>query len=204
MDGLTKTESRVLRMIRRDPQIHRDRNRPHLLILQHSGLKAVRTGEYMIRRLQGRRLIVDGDNMLTLELTQAGFAALDGSRLEGKPQLPAGLLGSARTRAMAKLLDLRREGFADPVDALLAIAYETEEDGEKWLHPIELRIQCLIAAAPYLRPKLQAILVKKDTDTTHEEWLSELRDEIDGPGGGLIEGHAETMEDDDNPQPVRH
>ncbi len=75
----------------------------------------------MVRRLQHRRLIVPGTNMLRLELTQEGFARLDGSPHEGKPTLPTGLLRFARTKAMAKLHELRREGFADPVDALLAI-----------------------------------------------------------------------------------
>ncbi len=151
MASLTERESRLLRMIRRGAEASRDRERPHLLIFQHPEVKSFRTQDFMVRRLQHRRLIVPGTNMLRLELTQEGFARLDGSPHEGKPTLPAGLLPLARTKAMAKLHELRREGFADPVDALLAIAYETNEEGE-WAQPIDIRIQCLTAAAPYCRP----------------------------------------------------
>ena len=134
MSGLTKRESRVLRMIRRGAEASRDRERPHLIVLQHPDIKTFRTAEYMVRRLQARRLVAQSNNMLRLELTPEGIAALAGSRHEGKPQLPAGLLLIARTKAMAKLHELRREGFADPVHALLAIAYETNDSGE-WAHP---------------------------------------------------------------------
>ena len=140
--SLTRYESRVLRMIRRGAVASRDGKRPYYIVFEHPGMKAFRTAEYMIRRLQVRRLIAPGDNMLALELTQEGIASLAGSRHEPKSQLPAGLLPLARTKAMAKLHELRKEGFADPVDALLAIAYETDQGGE-WAHPIETRIQCL-------------------------------------------------------------
>jgi len=159
-------------------------------------MKSFRTAQYMIERLQARRLIAAGDNMLTLELSHEGIAALDGNRYEGKSSLPAGLLGSARTKAMAKLLELRREGFADPVDALLAIAYETDQGGE-WAHPIETRIQCLTAAAPYCRPKLQAIIAKiqRGGGKSHAEWLADLKEEIDGADGdgGIIEGSGKVL-----------
>ena len=122
MSDLTRYESRVLRMIRRGAAVSRDRERPCYLIFEHPDIKTFRTAEYMIERLQVRRLIAPGDNMLALELTHEGIAALDGNRYEGKPTLPAGLMGLARTKAMAKLHELCREGFADPVDALLAIA----------------------------------------------------------------------------------
>ena len=129
--------------------------------------------------------------MLRLELTQEGFARLDGSPHEGKPTLPAGLMKSARTKAMAKLAELRREGFEDPVDALLAIAYETDEAGE-WRHPTEIRIQCLLGAAPFVRPKLQAIMARVgDGKKSHAEWLDELKDEIYGDGDNeIIEGNG--------------
>ena len=193
MKGLTKRESRVLRMIRRGGEASRDRDRPHLIILQHPDIKTFRTAEYMIRRLQARRLIAEGTNMLTLELTQEGLAALAGSLHEGKPSLPAGLLAFSKTKAMAKLLELRKEGFADPVDALLALAYETDEEGE-WKHPIDIRIQCLTAAAPYCRPKLQAIFAAlKDAGKSHAEWLLEVQEEINGPGNGVIEGESEKI-----------
>ncbi len=144
----------------------------------------------MIRRLQDRHLIVEGDNMLRLELTPEGIASLAGSPHEGKPTLPPGLMRFARTKAMAKLHELRREGFADPVDALLAIAYETDEAGE-WAQPIDIRIQCVTAAAPYCRPKLQAIIAKLSGSTkTHADWVRELKEEIDGFGNGVIETKA--------------
>ncbi len=76
--GLTRYESRVLRAVRRGAAVSRDRERPCYLIFQHPGMKMVRTAQYMIERLQARRLIAAGDNMLTLELTQEGFARLDG------------------------------------------------------------------------------------------------------------------------------
>jgi len=193
MSGLTRYESRVLRMIRRGAAVSRDRERPCYLIFQHPGMKMVRTAQYMIERLQARRLIAAGDNMLTLELSHEGIAALDGNRYEGKSSLPAGLLGSARTKAMAKLHELRREGFADPVDALLAIAYETGEAGD-WAHPIEIRIQCLTAAAPYCRPKLQAIIAKlQGGEKSQADWVRELKEEIDGFGNGVIEANEKVL-----------
>ncbi len=190
MTSLTERESRLLRMIRRGAEVSRDRERPHLLIFQHPEVKTFRTQEFMVRRLQHRRLIVPGTNMLRLELTQEGFARLDGSPHEGKPTLPAGLLRFARTKAMAKLHELRREGFADPVDALLAIAYEVDEEGE-WAHPIETRIQCLTAAAPYCKPKLQAIVAKLQGGTkSHADWLRELKEEMEDGDNEIIEGNG--------------
>ncbi len=123
--------------------------------------------------------------MLRLELTPEGIASLAGSPHEGKPTLPPGLLRFARTKAMAKLHELRREGFADPVDALLAIAYETNEEGE-WAHPMDVRLQCLTAAAPYCRPKLQAIIAKLAGATKSQaEWVREMKEEIDGFDNGI-------------------
>jgi hypothetical protein len=134
----------------------------------------------MIRRLQNRRLIAEGDNMLALELTQEGIASLGGSPHEGKPTLPPGLLRFARTKAMARVHEMRMEGFADPVDMLLAIACETNEEGE-WAHPMDVRLQALAGAAPYCRPKLQAIIAKVTGGTkSHAEWLKELKEEIYG------------------------
>ncbi len=193
MSGLTRYESRVLRMIRRGAAVSRDRERPCYIIFEHPEMKMVRTAQYMIERLQARRLIAAGDNMLALELTQEGIAALDGNRYEGKPTLPAGLLPLARTKAMAKLLELRKEGFADPVDALLGIAFEVGEDGE-WKHPIEIRIQCLTNAAPYCRPKLQAIIAKLAGSTkSHADWVREMKEEIDGFGNGTIEANEKVL-----------
>ncbi len=191
--SLTRYESRVLRMIRRGAVASRDRKRPYYIVFEHPGLKTFRTAEYMVRRLQVRRLIAPGDNMLTLELTQEGIASLTGSRHEGKSTLPAGLLPLAHTKAMVKLQELRREGFADPVDALLGIAFEAGEDGE-WAHSMEIRIQCLTAAAPYVRPKLQAIIARiGDGRKSHAEWLAELKEEIEGTGSDVIEGQSKKL-----------
>ncbi len=193
MSGLTRYESRVLRAIRRGAGAYRDRDRPQFIVFGPPGLKTFRTAEYLIRRLQNRRLIAEGDNMLALELTLEGIASLAGSRHEPKSSLPPGLLGSARSKAMAKLHELRREGFADPVDALLAIAYETGEAGD-WAHPIEIRIQCLTAAAPYCRPKLQAIIAKLAGATKSQaDWVREMNEEIDGFGDGVIEGNEKVL-----------
>ncbi len=159
-------------------------------------MKMVRTAQYMIERLQGRRLIAAGDNMLRLELTQEGLAALDGNRYEGKSSLPPGLQVAAKSKAMAKLAELRREGFEDPVNALLAIAFEVDDEGE-WSQPMDVRIQCLTAAAPYCRPKLQAIIAKIQGGggKSHAEWLADLKEEIDGADGdgGIIEGSGKVL-----------
>ncbi len=84
----------------------------------------------------------------------------------------------------------RREGFADPVDALLALAYETDDAGE-WKHPIEIRIQCLLGAAPFVRPKLQAIVAKLQGGTkSHADWLRELKEEMEDGDNEIIEGNG--------------
>ncbi len=191
MSGLTRYESRVRRAIRRGASAHRDRDRPQFIVFAAPGLRTFRTAEYMIRRLQDRHLIVEGDNMLELELTPEGIASLAGSPHEGKPTLPPGLLASAQSKAMAKLVELRREGFEDPVNALLAIAFEVDEAGE-WKQPMDIRIQCLTAAAPYCRPKLRAIIAKLSGATKSQaDWVREMKEEIDSGDGdsGIIEGN---------------
>ncbi len=193
MSDLTRYESRVLRMIRRGAAVSRDRERPCYIIFEHPEMKMVRTAQYMIERLQARRLIAAGDNMLTLELSHEGIAALDGNRYEGKPTLPPGLIGSAKSKAMAKLVELRRAGFEDPVNALLAIAFEVDDEGE-WLQPMDVRIQCLTAAAPYCRPKLQAIIAKLAGATKSQaDWVREMKEEIDGFGNGVIEANEKVL-----------
>ena len=193
MSGLTRYEARVLRMIRRGAGAYRDRERPCYLIFEHPGMTSFRTAQYMIERLQARRLIAPGDNMLALELTHEGIAALDGNRYEGKPTLPPGLIASAKSKAMAKLAELRREGFEDPGNGLLAIAFEVDEEGE-WAQPMDIRIQCLTAAAPYCRPKLQAIIAKLAGATKSQaDWVREMKEEIDGFGNGTIEGNEKGL-----------
>ncbi len=54
---------------------------------------------------------------------------------------------------------------------------------------MDVRIQCLTAAAPYCRPKLQAIIAKMmDAGKSHAEWLAELKEEIEGTDSEVIEG----------------
>ncbi len=43
------------------------------------------------------------------------------------------------------------------VEALLALAYETDEAGE-FVQPVQIRIEVLKAAAPFVRPKLAAVV----------------------------------------------
>ena len=69
ISGLTRYESRVLRAIRRRASAYRDKDMPQFIVFAPPGLRTFRTAEYLIRRLQGRRLIAEGDNMLALELT---------------------------------------------------------------------------------------------------------------------------------------
>ncbi len=190
MARLTRSESRVLRMIRRGPEISRDRSQAHIFVLSHPDLKTVRTTELLICRLQHQRLIAPSKNMLKLELTQEGFTQLDGDPHEGKSSLPPELLRFKRSKAMARVHEMRMEGFADPVDMLLMIACETNEEGE-WKHPMDVRLQALAGAAPYCRPKLQAIIAKVTGGTkSHADWLKDLKEEMEGGGSEIIEGKA--------------
>ena len=98
-------------------------------------------------------------------------------RLEGYPRrkLPEALHATIRPLALQKLAELRALGFEDPVDALLAVAYETDEEGE-FVQPVEIRIECLKAAAPFCRPKLQAVVQRNVGEGMgHAEWLKELK-----------------------------
>ncbi len=95
-------------------------------------------------------------------------------------KLPEALHPTIRPLALQKLAELRALGYEDPVDALLAVAYETDEEGE-FVQPVEIRIECLKAAAPFCRPKLAAVVQRNVGDgQSHVEWLKEIRDEIDG------------------------
>jgi hypothetical protein len=73
------------------------------------------------------------------------------------------------------------------VDALLAIAFEVDDAGE-WAQPMDVRIQCLTAAAPFCRPKLQAIVAKMTGGTkSHAEWLRELKEEMEDNDNEVVE-----------------
>ena len=121
-----------------------------------------------------------GDDMCDVQATQKGLHAID--RLGGYPRrkLPEALHPTIRPLALQKLAELRAIGLEDPVDALMALAFETNEEGE-FSQPVQVRIECLKAAAPFFRPKLQAVMQRNTGDgQSHAEWLKEIRDEIDG------------------------
>ena len=118
--------------------------------------------------------------MLDVMATQRGLHALD--RLGGYPRrrLPEALHPTVRPIALQKLAELRAMGFEDPVDALLALAYETDEQGE-FAQPVEIRLEALKAAAPYCRPKLAAVVQRNVGEgKSHAEWLAELAKAVDG------------------------
>ena len=93
--------------------------------------------------------------------------------------------------ALQKLAELRALGFEDPVDALLALAYETDEEGE-FSQPVEIRIECLKAAAPFCRPKLAAVVQRNVSEgKSHVEWLEELK--------GYVEGEERESDGEDGP-----
>ena len=77
---------------------------------------------------------------------------------------------------------------------LLAIACETDDEGE-WKHSMDVRLQCLTNAAPYCRPKLQAIIAKIQGGggKSHAEWLADLKEEIEGAGSDVIEGQSKEI-----------
>ncbi len=147
-----------------------------------------------------------GDDMLDVLATQKGLSVLD--RLQGYPRrkLPETLHPTVRPLALQKLAELRLIGFEDPADALMAIAFETDEEGE-WKHSVEIRFECLKAAAPYYRPKLQAVVQRNvGGDKTHAEWLEELKGYVeqeelghDDHQGPTIEGTAVNGEDPGEP-----
>ncbi len=147
----------------------------------HGKGESFRTQRTVLRGLiEDGLLLVVGDNMTDVLVTQKGLSALD--HLQGYPRrrLPEALHPTIRPLALQKLAELRLVGFEDPVDALLAVAYETDEAGE-FVQPVQIRIEALKAAAPFVRPKLAAVVQKNTSDgQSHAEWLKEIRDEIDG------------------------
>ncbi len=61
---------------------------------------------------------------------------------------------------------------------------------------MDIRIQCLTAAAPYIRPKLQAIVAKLAGATKSQaDWVREMKEEIDGADGdgGIIEANQKVL-----------
>ncbi len=183
-NGLTRNQNRLLRVIADGGTLHADQQRPQLVFV-HGKAESFRTQRSVLRGLiEDGLLLVVGDDMTDVQATQKGLAVLD--RLGGYPRrrLPEALHPTVRPLALQKLAELRALGFEDPVDALLALAYETDEEGE-FAQPVEIRIECLKAAAPFVRPKLAAVVQRNVGDgQSHAEWLEEIRDEIDGEDEG--------------------
>ncbi len=177
---LTRNQNRLLRAIASGVTLYADRKRPQLLTVPAKD-GTFRTQLTVLRGLIADDLVmVVGSDMTDVEVTQKGLHTLD--RLGGNPRrkLPAALHPTIRPLALQKLAELRALGFEDPVDALLALAFETDEEGE-FAQAVEIRIECLKAAAPFVRPKLQAVVQRNVGDgQSHAEWLKEIRDEIDG------------------------
>ena len=129
-NGLTRNQNRLLLVIAGGGTLHADRRRPQLVFVNGKG-ESFRTQRSVLRGLiQDNLLLVVGDDMTDVEATQKGLSVLD--HLQGYPRrrLPEALHPTIRPIALQKLAELRALGFEDPVDALLAIAYETDEEGE--------------------------------------------------------------------------
>ena len=205
-NSLTRNQNRLLRVIANGGTLHADRRRPQLVFV-HGKAESFRTQRNLLRGLieDGLLLVVGGD-MTDVEVTQKGLAVLD--RLETYPRrrLPEALHPTIRPLAQQKLAELRLIGFEDPVDALMALAFETNEEGE-FSQPVEVRIECLKAAAPYCRPKLAAVVQRSVGDgQSHAEWLEELKGYVeqeelghDDHQGPTIEGTAVNGEDPGEP-----
>ncbi len=203
-NSLTRNQNRLLRALADGVTLHAERKRPQLLTVPAKD-QTFRTQLTVLRSLIADGLVmVIGDDMLDVLVTQKGLRTLD--RLEGYPRrkLPEALHPTIRPLALQKLAELRLVGFEDPVDALLAVAFETDDEGE-WKHPVEMRLDALKAAAPFCRPKLQAILARSDTGKGHVEWLKELKGyveqeecEANGEDGPVIE-HATANGNDPEP-----
>ncbi len=179
-NSLTRNQNRVLRVIANGGTLHADRRRPQLVFVHGKG-ESFRTQRSLLRGLiEDDMLLVVGHDMTDVEVTQKGLRALDSLGGYPRRKLPETLHPTIRPLALQKLAELRALGFEDPVDALMALAYETDEEGE-FSQPVEIRIECLKAAAPFVRPKLQAVVQRNAGDgQSHAEWLKEIRDEIDG------------------------
>ena len=179
-NSLTRNQNRLLRVVAAGGTLHADRRRPQLVFV-HGKAESFRTQRAVLRGLiEDGLLLVVGDNMTDVLVTQKGLRTLD--RLEGYPRrkLPEALHPTIRPIVLQRLAELRAIGFEDPVDALMALAFETDEEGE-FTQPVEIRIECLKAAAPFCRPKLAAVVQRNVGDgQSHAEWLAELAEEVDG------------------------
>ncbi len=205
-NSLTRNQNRLLRAVADGVTLYADRRHPQLLLVPAKD-KPFRTQRSVLRGLiQDGLVMVIGNDMTDVMVTQRGLHALD--RLGGYPRrkLPEALHPTVRPLALQKLAELRALGYEDPIDSLLAIAYETDDEGE-FVQPVEIRIECLKAAAPFCRPKLAAVVQRNVGDgQSHAEWLAELRDYVDHEEkadddhqGPIIEGTAVNGEDPGEP-----
>ena len=203
-NGLTRDQNRLLKAVSGGGALRQDPRWPSLVVVLGEN-ETFRTNIAVVHRLIFFGLLARlGNGILDVEITQRGFAKLGEFPGFPKSRLPAALHPTTRALALEKLAELRCIGFEDPVDALLAIGFETDENGE-WKHPTAVRVDCLKAAAPFLRPKLQAILARSDSGKGHVEWLKELREYVDteereeGPVIDVTpngEDHEEELEDE--------
>ncbi len=179
-NGLTRNQNRLLRTISAGGTLHPDGRRPQLVFV-HGKAESFRTQRTVLRGLiEDGLLLVVGDDMTDVEATQKGLRALDCMGGYPRRKLPAVLHPATKVKVMDKIQELRRMGFEDPVDGLLAIAYETNDEGE-FVNDLATRVDCLKAAAPFCRPKLQAVMQRNAGEgKSHAEWLKELAEEIDG------------------------
>ena len=204
-NGLTRNQNRLLMAIAGGVTLHADPHRPQLLIVPAKD-QTFRTQLIVLRSLiQDDLVMVIGDDMTDVEATQKGLRALDCMGGYPRRKLPAVLHPATKVKVMEKIQELRKLGFEDPVDGLLAIAYETNDEGE-FVNDLPTRVDCLKAAAPFCRPKLQAILAKSDSGQGHAEWLKELKGYVeqeenadDDHQGPAIEGTAVNGEDPGEP-----
>ena len=204
-NSLKRSQNRVLRAIANGATLSPVPKQPQLAFVHGKG-GGFKTQQSTLRGLiEDDLLLMIGKSVLNVEITQKGLAILDrlGKNLT-RSRLPEVLHPLVRPIALQKLAELRLVGFEDPVDALLAVAFETDDEGE-WKHPVEIRLDALKAAAPFCRPKLQAILARSDTGKGHVEWLKELKGyveqeecEANGEDGPVIE-HATANGNDPEP-----
>ena len=174
-NGLTRNQNRVLRAAANGATLRIDPKHPQLVFVNAKS-KQFRTQRVVVRGLvEDGMLLMLGDEA-DVEVTQKGLSVLDrmGKNI-AKSKLPATLHPTVRPLVLQRLAELRMIGFEDPVDALLALAFETDEEGE-FTEPVQVRIECLKAAAPFVRPKLAAVVQRNVGDgQSHAEWLEELK-----------------------------
>lgn len=206
-NALTKAQADALTFIA--PGARGIRDHPGFMIMLTQGGEGgptKRTKGDLLARLLKRGLIYKTHttkHYTDWAITERGEEAMRKHHVQNQEtaKIPRVFTKSLRAKAQQLVAEMRDLGFEDPVDCLLAIAQETDEAGE-WKHPIEIRIDCLKAAAPYIRPKLGAMLTQTTDGTkTHAEWLDEVQKAVEEiePGmlGGPIEGEVIEVQEDE-------